>query len=62
VVAFGHSDFDVESALARALVEASAAQRWDVVVLLAKELEARRFARAGVLELDVERAKRGRAE
>jgi hypothetical protein len=62
VVAFGHSGSDVENALASAVAEAAAAQRWDVVVLLAKELEARRFAREGVLALDVERAKRERGE
>jgi hypothetical protein len=49
---------DVEAALAKALVEASAAGRFDVVALLAKELEARRLALAGVVTLDDERAKR----
>jgi hypothetical protein len=34
----------VEAALAAALAEASAAGRWDVVALLARELEARRLA------------------
>jgi hypothetical protein len=36
----------VEDALADALSEASKAQRWDVVAMLAKELEARRLAGA----------------
>jgi hypothetical protein len=35
----------VERALARALTDASAAERFDVVILLIKELEARRMAR-----------------
>jgi hypothetical protein len=35
----------VEEALAVALDRASAEQRWDVVVLLGRELEARRLAR-----------------
>jgi hypothetical protein len=38
---------DIEQALAKALSEASTAARWDVVAQLAKELEARRLARAG---------------
>jgi hypothetical protein len=37
----------VEAALADALQGATAAERWDVVVQLARELEARRMARAG---------------
>jgi hypothetical protein len=37
----------VETALTKALTEASAAGRFDVVAQLAKELEARRLARAG---------------
>jgi hypothetical protein len=37
----------VAAALARGLAEASAAGRWDVVAQLARELEARRTARAG---------------
>jgi hypothetical protein len=46
----------VESALARALTEASAAGRFDVVVRLATELEARRLARMGnVVALDATR-------
>jgi hypothetical protein len=35
----------VEVALARAFTDASAAERFDVVILLLKELEARRMAR-----------------
>jgi hypothetical protein len=37
----------VETALSRALAQAAAAGRFDVVAQLAKELEARRLARAG---------------
>jgi hypothetical protein len=37
----------VEEALARALGEATAAGKWDVVSQLARELEARRLVRAG---------------
>jgi hypothetical protein len=51
----------VEAALATALDRASAAGRYDVVLQLARELEARRTARAGnVVRLEDERAKRGR--
>jgi hypothetical protein len=42
---------DVEGALAVALAEAARAQRWDVVAQLARELEARRYASAGVASL-----------
>jgi hypothetical protein len=38
---------DVEMSLARAIAEASAAGRFDVVAQLARELEARRLAAAG---------------
>ncbi len=38
---------DVTASLASALARASEAGRWDVVALLAKELEARRLASAG---------------
>jgi hypothetical protein len=41
----GHYD-DVENALAKALGEAAAAGRFDVVAQLARELEARRLARS----------------
>jgi hypothetical protein len=37
---------DVETALARALARAADAGRFDIVVLLAREMEARRIARA----------------
>ena len=54
----------VETALARALVLAAEAKRWDVVQQIAGELEARRLARAGaageVIALDAGRRKRGR--
>ena len=36
----------VEAALADALTKAAAAERWDVVAQLARELEARRLTRA----------------
>ncbi len=50
---------EVEAALARALDRASEAGRFDVVAQLARELEARRLARAGnVVRLADERAKR----
>jgi hypothetical protein len=48
----------VEAALAKAIGEAATAGRFDVVALLAKELEARRLARANVVALDYARAKR----
>jgi hypothetical protein len=50
----------VEAALARALVEAATAGRFDVVAQLARELEARRLSRAGnVVRLDATRHKGG---
>ena len=52
---------EVEAALAKALGDAAAAGRFDVVAQLAKELDARRLARAGnVLSLEV--ARRARAK
>jgi hypothetical protein len=48
----------VEAALAAALEAATAACRWDVVAQLARELEARRLASAGAIDLAGERAKR----
>jgi hypothetical protein len=46
----------VEEALASALTEAMEAGKWDVVSQLARELEARRLARAGnVVSLHPER-------
>jgi len=50
----------VEQALAAALVGATAAGQWEVVARLAGELEARRKARSGTVDLASERAKRGR--
>jgi hypothetical protein len=47
----------VEDAIAFALSEASKSQRWDVVALLAKELEARRLAGSNVV--NIADAKRG---
>ncbi len=53
----GHRDA-VEAALADALTEAARAGRFDVVAQLAKELEARRLARAeNVIALDARRAR-----
>jgi len=49
----------IEAALADALAGATEAGRWDVVAQLARELEARRLARAGnVVVLRGDRAKR----
>jgi hypothetical protein len=48
----------VEDALARALTEASAAGRFDVVAQLAGELQARRLAREGVPTL-LSKSRRG---
>ncbi len=55
----------VEEALASALARASEAGEWGVVATLARELEARRVARAearpaAVIALDDERRRRGR--
>jgi hypothetical protein len=48
----GEGPFSVEEALARSLLLAAAAQRWDVVAQLARELEARRLDSSGVTRLD----------
>jgi hypothetical protein len=48
----------VETALADALTKASAAGQWEVVATLARELQARREARAGTITLDAERKRR----
>jgi hypothetical protein len=45
--------------LEHALQLAAVAGRWDVVTALARELEARRLAAAGVPQLAQERARRG---
>jgi hypothetical protein len=45
----------VEQALVKALSEASAAGRFDVVVQLARELEARRVAGSNVVPITTER-------
>jgi hypothetical protein len=50
----------VELALATALERASAAGQWTTVEVLAREIEARRKARTGVVVLDTERRKRDR--
>jgi len=51
---------DVEASLARALDRASEAGRWDVVSQLARELEARRLAKAGNVVTLTAKAKRAR--
>jgi len=48
----------VEAALAAALERASMAGEWATVALLARELQARREARAGVVMLDSARKRR----
>jgi hypothetical protein len=55
-VGFGPKESSVEGALARAIEGAVSAGRWDVVAVLAKELEARRLAAVGVMHLTDERA------
>jgi hypothetical protein len=54
-----HPADPIEAAVAEALRGATAAGQWSVVAQLARELEARREARAGVVRLDAERARRG---
>ena len=49
----------VEVALAEALKRAAEAGQWDVVATLARELQARREARAGVVDLEAARKRRG---
>jgi hypothetical protein len=50
----------LEAALALALVRAAETGRFDVVALLAREVEARRLARSGsVVALDVQARSRG---
>jgi hypothetical protein len=51
----------VEVALADAIQKAAAAGAFDVLPKLVAELEARRKARAGTVDLAAERAKRGRS-
>jgi hypothetical protein len=51
----------VETALAEALRRASEASQWDVVATLARELQARREALAGVVDLGAARKRRGGA-
>jgi hypothetical protein len=50
----------VEVALADALTKAAAAGQWTTVEVLSRELEARRKARANVVELDAARRRRER--
>lgn len=57
----GDSSADhVERALAEAIGKAAAAGAWAAVEAMTAELRARREARARVVSLDVERARRGR--
>lgn len=49
----------VEKALSLALERASAAGEWGAVVELARQLEARRQTRTGVVNLSTERQRRG---
>mgnify|MGYP007009299188 CR=1 FL=1 len=49
----------VETALAEALGKATAAGEWSVARALVAELEARRKARVGVVDLDTVRRERG---
>jgi hypothetical protein len=51
----------VEAALADALRGATAAGQWETVAALARELQARREARAGTVDLNAERTRRGRS-
>jgi hypothetical protein len=55
----GSTECDVDGALARALDRASEAGRFDVVALLAGELQARRLAREGVPALPTKGRQRG---
>jgi hypothetical protein len=48
----------VEDALGRAIAQASVVGRWDIVAQLARELEARRLAAAGVRSLVDKRGRR----
>jgi hypothetical protein len=50
----------VERALADGIAKAVVAGQWGVVGQLGRELEARRGARSGVVDLKAERARRGR--
>jgi hypothetical protein len=56
----GNQPDPVEVALADALTRASAAGEWTTVALLARELEARRTARASAIDLAAERSARRR--
>lgn len=50
---------DPDAGMVRALEQAAAAGRFDVVALLAGELQARRLAREGVPRLDPKARQRG---
>ena len=49
----------IEAALADALGRAAAASQWSTVEILSRELQARREGRAGVVDLEAERKRRG---
>jgi hypothetical protein len=50
----------VESALAEAIRQATSAGKWDVVLQLARELEARRLARQAPEVVDLTARRKGR--
>jgi hypothetical protein len=54
----GNAADPVEAALADAIGKATAAGEWGVVGQLARELETRRTARLGTVDLGAERARR----
>jgi hypothetical protein len=51
----------VEVALATAIAKATDAGQWGTVAQLARELEARRTARVGAIDLGTERKRRGQS-
>jgi hypothetical protein len=54
----GRTTDPVDLALATAIERASAAGEWTAVEVLARQLDAHRKARSGVVSLDAERARR----
>jgi hypothetical protein len=48
-VAFGPAKSTIEEALVGVIAQAAAAGRWDVVAMLARELEARRLGQSGIV-------------
>ena len=51
----------VELGIVKLMSRAADAREWDVVRELAAQLEARRKARAGIVDLGAERSRRGRS-